>query len=64
MTSQMTLPKLLAEKYASTPDKVALRQKDLGIWNELTWKDYYHEVEKWRLPWRNNSTCKKAIESH
>ena len=46
MTSQMTLPKLLAEKYASTPNKVALRQKDLGIWNELTWKDYYHEVEK------------------
>src|SRR5690606_26880518 len=46
MTSQMTLPKLLAEKYASTADKVALRQKDLGIWNELTWKDYYHEVEK------------------
>ena len=46
MTSQMTLPKLLADKYAVSPTKVALRQKDLGIWNEITWADYYNDVEK------------------
>lgn len=46
MTTQMTLPKLLAEKNASEHDKVALRQKDLGIWNEITWGEYYTNVEK------------------
>ena len=46
MTSQITLPKLLADKYALSPTKVALRQKDLGIWNEITWADYYNDVEK------------------
>lgn len=46
MTSQITLPKLLAEKYETEPDKVALRQKELGIWNEITWEEYYETVEK------------------
>lgn len=46
MTTQITLPKLLAEKYKKDPTKVALRQKDLGIWNEVTWEEYYRQSEK------------------
>lgn len=46
MTSQITLPKLLAEKYKSEPNQIALRQKDLGIWNEITWQEYYETAEK------------------
>ena len=26
------------------PDTVALRDKDLGIWNEITWKQYNEKV--------------------
>ena len=35
--AHMTLPQLLLKRAATTPDKVALRKKDYGIWNELTW---------------------------
>src|SRR5699024_6685365 len=46
MTSQITLPKLLVEKYQTEPKKISLRQKDLGIWNEITWEEYYKKTEK------------------
>ena len=35
-----TLPKLLKYRAEIMPDTVALRDKDLGIWNEITWKQY------------------------
>lgn len=53
MTSQMTLPKLLAEQHATNPNKVALRQKDLGIWNEITWAEYFNDVEKMAIALAN-----------
>lgn len=40
-----TLPALLAERAKSEPNRVALRQKYLGIWNEATWQSYYTNVE-------------------
>ncbi|QUW23335.1 AMP-binding protein [Sporosarcina sp. Marseille-Q4063] len=46
MSSEQTLPKLLAERAANETNEVALRQKDLGIWNEITWGDYYKTVEQ------------------
>lgn len=46
MTSQYTLPKLLANKYKTVAEQIALRQKDLGIWNEITWGTYFKETEK------------------
>lgn len=46
MKSKMTLPKLLAEKASSQKDEVALRHKYLGIWNEITWEEYYTKVEQ------------------
>ena len=35
-----TLPKLLAHNAANWPDEIALREKDYGIWNTITWADY------------------------
>ncbi|MDT3700543.1 MAG: AMP-binding protein [Thermincola sp.] len=39
-----TLPKLLLEASKKWADKVALRQKDFGIWQEITWKEYLEHV--------------------
>jgi long-chain acyl-CoA synthetase len=45
--SEDTLPKILASNYRKYGDrKIAMRKKDLGIWNEYTWKDVYEHV-KW-----------------
>ena len=35
-----TFPKLLKHRSEIMPDEIALRNKDLGIWNEITWSDY------------------------
>lgn len=39
-----TLPKLLLEASNKWADKIALRQKDFGIWQEITWKEYLDHV--------------------
>ena len=39
-----TLPGCLKARAGSTPGRVALRNKDLGIWNPITWSEYYAEV--------------------
>ena len=36
---ESTLPQLLLKRAAATPGRVALRHKDLGIWNESTWEE-------------------------
>ena len=45
MVIHKTLPTLLAERAKNEPNAVALRQKYLGIWNEVTWQDYLQNVE-------------------
>ncbi len=35
-----TLPTLFWKRVTERADKVALREKDFGIWNEYTWADY------------------------
>jgi long-chain acyl-CoA synthetase len=43
----LTLPKLFQETCRKYWDrKVALREKEFGIWRPITWKDYYERV-KW-----------------
>jgi long-chain acyl-CoA synthetase len=45
-----TFPKLLIErarKYGSR--KIALREKDLGIWQSFTWEDYLEKVKYFSL---------------
>nr|VFJ93368.1 MAG: long-chain acyl-CoA synthetase [Candidatus Kentron sp. H]VFJ94091.1 MAG: long-chain acyl-CoA synthetase [Candidatus Kentron sp. H]VFK02282.1 MAG: long-chain acyl-CoA synthetase [Candidatus Kentron sp. H] len=39
-----TLPKLLRMWADRAPDAVALREKDFGIWHELTWRGYRDRV--------------------
>ncbi len=38
---QLTLPQMLREQARKNPEKLALRQKDFGIWTPYTWADYY-----------------------
>jgi long-chain acyl-CoA synthetase len=44
MGNENTLPKLLMERSKNTPNSVALRQKEYGIWNEITWAQYLENV--------------------
>ncbi|NDJ53697.1 MAG: FtsX-like permease family protein [Chloroflexi bacterium] len=39
-----TLPKQLRENAQVFVDKIALREKRFGIWQALTWRDYYERV--------------------
>ena len=39
-----TFPKLLAHHALARGDRPAIREKDLGIWQTWTWKDYADEV--------------------
>jgi long-chain acyl-CoA synthetase len=41
---KLTLPQMLRERARRQPDRVAIRQKDFGIWNPLTWEDYYRRA--------------------
>ena len=39
-----TIPKLFLRNRDLYRDKVALREKDLGIWQSVTWRDYWNHV--------------------
>ena len=39
-----TLPKLLLEKAALYQDRVAMREKYKGIWQEVAWRTYLEKV--------------------
>lgn len=41
-----TFPKILNNNAKNWPNDVAMREKELGIWNEFTWQDYQNRV-KW-----------------
>jgi len=42
--SPETFPRLLLERAALTPDKTAIREKDLGIWQSWTWAQVAEEA--------------------
>ncbi|MDE5414930.1 AMP-binding protein [Alkalihalobacterium chitinilyticum] len=44
MSKEKTLPHLLIERGTKMGNQVALRQKELGIWNEISWADYLENV--------------------
>ncbi len=47
ITKDLTIPKLFlraAQKYGDK--KVAMREKEFGIWNPITWKEYYENVKR------------------
>ncbi|MYI47297.1 MAG: long-chain fatty acid--CoA ligase, partial [Gemmatimonadetes bacterium] len=44
-----TLPGLLARRAADHPDQVALREKEFGIWQEITWAGFLGRVRSFSL---------------
>src|SRR6202521_4757417 len=44
MSVDFTLPQLLCRNAERTPDRPALREKDLGIWQPYSWRRYQDEV--------------------
>ncbi len=43
---ELTIPQLLRRRVAESGDRVALREKDFGIWRTWTWREYYDLVRK------------------
>jgi long-chain acyl-CoA synthetase len=44
-----TLPKLLRERALHAPQEVALREKEYGIWQRVTWEQYQAHVRRFCL---------------
>jgi long-chain acyl-CoA synthetase len=44
MSVDFTLPQLLCRNAERTPDRPAIREKDLGIWQPYSWRRYWEEV--------------------
>ncbi|MFD6396954.1 AMP-dependent synthetase/ligase [Nocardia sp. NPDC060249] len=40
MSTTRRLPQLIAARAAATPTTVALREKQLGVWRQITWAEY------------------------
>lgn len=40
-----SIPARIADRARETPDVVALREKRFGIWQDITWADYWDNVE-------------------
>lgn len=47
--SNMTFPQVLREKSKLNGSKVAYREKDFGIWNEVTYQEYFDHVKAFSL---------------
>ncbi len=44
-----TMPGLLRHRARNTPDRIALREKVRGIWQGVTWADYFEKVRAFAL---------------
>ena len=40
----LTLPQMLREQARTSPDRIAIRQKDFGIWKPFSWADYHRRA--------------------
>src|SRR5438477_6656047 len=49
MTTGATLPQLLRQNAERMPERTALREKDLGIWQPYNWQRYWQEVRDFAL---------------
>jgi long-chain acyl-CoA synthetase len=56
-----TFPKLLAYNAERWPDEVAIREKEYGIWNEFTWRDYQDTVERFALGLRTLGVARAEV---
>ena len=46
---EKTLPQMLREQAQSHGDRLAIRQKDFGIWKPLTWATYFERAAHFGL---------------
>ncbi len=46
ITDDLTLPKLLVSQCEKFGDRVAMREKEYGIWRPVTWKQYLENVKE------------------
>jgi len=44
-----TLPQFLKQHADQSPNKIAIRLRDYGIWQAVTWKEYYENVKYFAL---------------
>ena len=42
---QSTMARLFWHRANTLPDKVAIREKDFGIWNEYSWDDWGEQAQ-------------------
>src|SRR5260370_9943775 len=49
MSSDLTLPQLLRRNAERMPDRTALREKNLGIWQPYSWERYWQEGRDFAL---------------
>ena len=49
MTDPTTLPRMLRHNAQTIPERPALREKNLGIWQTYSWARYYQEVGDFAL---------------
>jgi len=55
MVADDTLPKILIADYTRWgSNKVAMRRKAFGIWQEFTWADVYEKVKYFTLALQSN----------
>ncbi len=47
--ADVTMPKLLLQNSRKWPDRVWMRKKEKGIWNEYTWKNCYDQIRCFSL---------------
>jgi len=52
LASELTLPQALARQARDEPARIALRQKEHGIWKPLTWADYHRRAVRVGLGFR------------
>nr|MDQ3500552.1 AMP-binding protein [Actinomycetota bacterium] len=43
-TKHQTLPQKIREWATKSPNAVAMREKDFGIWQEITWSELWEKV--------------------
>ena len=56
-----TIPGLVLSNKQTIPNAIALRYKQLGIWNSYSWADYYNEVSVLVDAYKNLSVAKGTI---
>src|SRR2546426_2358598 len=44
-----TFPKLLRRNAGLFDDRIAFREKDMGVWRPITWREYYRHAQAFGL---------------